>query len=63
VRLSIEGGRWSDLVAWAGPWPSWERWWRASRRRSLQLQVVTDTHLAHLLRHQRGSWWLLATYD
>lgn len=61
-RLSIAGDRWTPVVAWAGPWPAWERWWRPSRRRVVHLQVVTAGP-AHLLRIERGTWWLVATYD
>ena len=27
ARLSVEGGPWTAVTAWAGPWPSEERWW------------------------------------
>jgi protein ImuB len=63
ARLSIAGGPWVDVRAWAGPWPTWERWWTPSRRRVARLQVVTTSGLAHLLTAQHGSWWLSATYD
>ena len=25
--LSVDGGRWTEVVAWTGPWPMDERWW------------------------------------
>jgi nucleotidyltransferase/DNA polymerase involved in DNA repair len=62
-RLSIDHGEWSEVVAWSGPWPVWERWWSAAQRKSVRLQVVTASGLAYLLSAQRGSWWLSATYD
>lgn len=63
AALSVAGGPWNDLVAWAGPWPLWERWWTSARRRGAHLQVVTASGLAHLLLAQRGAWCLVATYD
>lgn len=62
-RLRIGGGPWVAVTAWAGPWPSWERWWTAAERREARLQVVTGTGLAHLLAARHDGWWLLATYD
>jgi protein ImuB len=61
TRLSVDRGPWSSLTAWAGPWPSDERWWSRSRRRSARLQAVTGTE-AHLLLVERGRWWVEATY-
>lgn len=60
-RLSLEQGPWSSVHAWAGPWPSDERWWSRSRRRSARLQVVAGT-AAHLLLVERDRWWVEATY-
>ncbi len=60
-RLSVEKGPWSAVTAWAGPWPSFERWWSRSARRSARLQAVTDTE-AHLLLVEQGRWWVEATY-
>lgn len=69
VRLSVEGNPWEPVVAWAGPWPSDERWWSRSRRRGARLQVVTPTgagevtgEVARLLVAERGRWWVEATY-
>ena len=61
ARLSVEKGPWSAVTAWAGPWPSDERWWSRSRRRSARLQAVTGAE-AHLLLVERGRWWVEATY-
>jgi hypothetical protein len=60
-RLSVGRGPWSPVTAWAGPWPSDERWWSRSRRRSARLQAVTGAE-AHLLLVERGRWWVEATY-
>jgi hypothetical protein len=60
-RLSVERSPWSAITAWAGPWPSDERWWSRSRRRSARLQVVTGAG-THLLLVERGRWWVEATY-
>ena len=61
-RLSIDGGPWEQVVAWAGPWPVTERWWSV-RRRTARLQVVTADGVARLLRTERGQWWVEALYD
>jgi hypothetical protein len=63
ARLSVAGGAWVEVIGWAGPWPSDERWWSVrGRRRQARMQVVTP-HTAHLLTRERGGWWLEATYD
>lgn len=64
ARLSIDGGGWSDVRWWAGPWPVDERWWDPPvHRRRARFQVVTVTGTAHLLAVEGGCWWLEATYD
>jgi protein ImuB len=64
ARLSVAGGRWLDVVSWAGPWPLDERWWdRSSRRRRARLQLLTADGQAHLVAVERGRWSLEATYD
>jgi len=60
-RLSVEQQPWSTVTAWAGPWPSDERWWSRSHRRGARLQAVTASD-AHLLLVERGRWWVEATY-
>jgi hypothetical protein len=60
-RLSVEQGPWSAVTSWAGPWPSDERWWSMSRRRSARMQAVTGV-AAHLLVVERGQWRVEATY-
>ncbi len=61
-RLSVGGGPWEQVVAWAGPWPVTERWWSVRRRRA-RLQVVTAAGVARLLCTERGRWWVEALYD
>jgi protein ImuB len=61
-RLSVDGGPWEQVVAWAGPWPVTERWW-SIRRRTARLQLVTADGVARLLRTERGQWWVEALYD
>ncbi len=63
-RVSLAGGPWTGVVAWAGPWPVDERWWDpATRTRRARIQVVTSTGDAHLLALTAGRWVLEATYD
>jgi protein ImuB len=64
TRLSVAGGRWSDVVAWAGPWPLEERWWDATRhRRRARMQVVTADGQARLVSLEGGRWQVEAVYD
>ncbi len=63
-RVSLAGGPWVEVVAWAGPWPVDERWWDpAKRSRRARIQVVTAGDDAHLLALAGGRWVLEATYD
>jgi protein ImuB len=65
----VDGNPWEPVAAWAGPWPSDERWWSRSRRRGARLQVVSPAvaeemagEVARLLVAERGRWWVEATY-
>jgi protein ImuB len=60
-RLSVAGGPWAAVTAWAGPWPTEERWWTRSARRGARLQAVCGP-AAHLLVAEGGRWWVEATY-
>ena len=63
-RVSVDGGRWKEIGAWAGPWPVDERWWDLdTHRRLARFQVVAEDSTAHLLAVEGGRWWLEATYD
>jgi len=64
ARLSVAGGPWSDVVAWAGPWPLEERWWDAAgSRRRARLQLVLADGPARLAVLEGGRWQVTATYD
>jgi protein ImuB len=62
ARLSVEGGPWQPVTAWAGPWPVTERWWSVRRRRA-RVQMVTAAGVARLLCAERAQWWVEALYD
>jgi protein ImuB len=52
-----------EVVAWAGPWPLEERWWRPmEHRRQARLQLVTADGSALLVHLQHQLWWLRAEY-
>jgi len=62
--LSVAGGRWADVVAWAGPWPLDERWWDpATHRRRARFQVACAAGDAHLVVLEGGRFWVEATYE
>jgi protein ImuB len=64
VRAGGERAPWSDVRAWAGPWPAEERWWDPLRhRRRARLQVLDADGVARLLTLEAGHWWVEATYD
>jgi len=51
------------LVAWAGPWPMVERWWTATPRRRVHLQVALEGGRALLLSCAQAQWACEALYD
>lgn len=64
ASLAVDGGPWSDVVAWAGPWPVDERWWDArEHRRRARWQMVTVLGTAHLVTVENGCWVVEAIYD
>jgi protein ImuB len=64
ARLSVAGGPWSAVTAWAGPWPVDERWWDdTAHRHRARWQVVTADGAAHLLSQEGERWAVEATYD
>jgi protein ImuB len=64
ARLSVDGGPWTEVSAWAGPWLVDERWWdAAAHRRRARWQVVTVDGTAHLLCVEGGRWSVEAIYD
>jgi protein ImuB len=62
--VSVAGRPEVEVVAWAGPWPTEERWWdhRAARRR-VRFQVLTADGAAWLLVLEDGRWQVEAGYD
>ena len=63
-QMTDSAGHNRTVVAWAGPWPLDERWWRPSaRRRQARFQLVLDDGSAHLCVLETGRWWREATYD
>ena len=64
-QVTDSKGRSQAVVAWAGPWPLDERWWRPSaRRRQARFQLVlNDDGSAHLCVLEAGRWQREATYD
>jgi protein ImuB len=63
ATLSVEGGPWVAITAWAGPWPLEERWWEEGGRRRARVQVLLESGEAHLVTRESGKWWVEATYD
>lgn len=62
-RVTHDGKRWREIVAWAGPWLLDERWWDTDRaRRRARFQLVDDEGAAMLAYVERGEWWLAGTY-
>ena len=62
--VSIGGGPWLAVTAWAGPWPVTERWWQPRlARRQARFQLVTDDGAAWLAAVQDGRWRIEARYD
>ena len=63
-QVTDSKGRSQAVVAWAGPWPLDERWWRPSaHRRQARFQLVLDDGSAHLCVLESGRWQREATYD
>jgi hypothetical protein len=63
-RLSLGGGPWQQVAAWAGPWPVDERWWsRSERRRRARMQLVTASGMAYLVVREDAGWWVEGAYD
>lgn len=62
AALAVEGGRFEEIVRWAGPWPLEERWWEAGGRRCARIQLVLADGEAHVVYREAGGWWLEASY-
>ena len=64
ARVSVDGGPWLAVHAWAGPWTADERWWDPrTRRRRARFQLLDEDRRAHLCLVEEGRWRIEATYD
>ena len=64
ARLQVGDRLAGAIVAWAGPWPSSERWWdHARHRRRARLQILIDGGMACLVTLERGRWQVSAVWD
>jgi protein ImuB len=64
ARLAVGRGPASEVLAWAGPWLSDERWWdRGERRRRARFQLLVADQRAYLCSVEESRWWVEATYD
>lgn len=59
---SVAMDRALSILAWAGPWPLRQRWWRRGPAYD-RLQIVDEHQRAWLLLHESGHWWAEARYD
>lgn len=51
------------VVAWAGPWPVEQHWWRQDARRFARIQVRLADDRALLLLLEDGRWFIEGSYD
>ncbi len=62
-RIAVDGGPLREVRAWAGPWPSQQRWWAAGASGGgARLQVALDDGSALLLVGGER-WWVTGVYD
>lgn len=62
--ISIDGGPWTEIIAWSGPWLTDERSWDVhARRRRSRFQILTAQQVGHLCVVETNRWWIEATYD
>ena len=62
VTLSYSSRVRRDVLWYAGPWPTVERWWATPRRRA-HLQVVLASGEAVLVVAESNRWWIVGIYD
>ena len=60
--LIVDGSQRLTITEWTGPWPVLERWWTDDARRCARFQLVAADGQAFLVRLERGSWFVEATY-
>ena len=64
AKVRFDSTAWTDVTAWAGPWPVDERWWDAdAKSRRARFQVTLSDGTAHLLTLEGGNFRVEATYD
>lgn len=63
ATVGFEDSRPVRVVAWAGPWPVVEHWWRDDPRRYARMQVQLVDERALLLFIENGSWFVEGSYD
>jgi protein ImuB len=66
AQVSVNGGAPRPVTAWAGPWPSDERWWDQAPRCQARLQVLLGQEPAQaalLLAYDQNTWTVHAHYD
>jgi protein ImuB len=64
AHASPRGGTpWTQVAAWAGPWPVEETWWEPDARRLSRFQMVGVDGQAWLLTCSGEQWWTEASYD
>jgi protein ImuB len=61
-RIAVDGGPPREVRAWAGPWPSQQRWWLPDASGRARLQVALADGTALLLTGD-GRWWVTGVYD
>ncbi|HEY6531838.1 MAG TPA: hypothetical protein VIY72_06020, partial [Acidimicrobiales bacterium] len=64
ARVGFGRGASVEVSAWAGPWPTDERWWDpAARRRRARLQLLLADGRAVLVHVEGGRWAIEGYYD
>jgi protein ImuB len=69
AKISVDGGPWVEILAWAGPWPVDERWWdheQAKAGRTARAQVLVDggeRSQALLLCYRQRRWYVEGAYE
>ncbi|MET0233638.1 MAG: DNA polymerase Y family protein [Kibdelosporangium sp.] len=67
AQVGVNGGAPRPVTAWAGPWPSDERWWDRTRPRcQARIQVLLGqepAQIALLLAYDQNAWTVHAHYD
>lgn len=51
------------VIAWAGPWPVYQRWWKSRATTLERWQLVTEDQQAWVVAGSGDQWWVEARYD